>query len=65
MEVLLRAVEHLLLAGIVAAISMGVSQLRSICKELTDLKVSLAVIVEQVKNHESRLARVESKILKA
>lgn len=59
-EVLSKIVEQLLLAGIIGAIALGVKQLQAICHELTALKVTLAVLVEQVKDHDRRIVRIET-----
>lgn len=58
-ETVLKAIEQLLLAGVIGVISLGVTQLKSISTELNELKTSLAVIVVQVHDHDRRLEAIE------
>lgn len=58
----MKVIEQMILLGIVGAIGLGVKQLQAICHELTLLKINLAVIVEQVKDHDRRLIKVEAKV---
>ena len=62
-DTLLKAVEQLLLAGIVGGIGLAVRQLQVISRELRDLQVNLAGLITQVEEHGRRLDRFEDQLL--